>query len=59
MNPSYTPLRDGAGVITGVVVLSIEVTQSFLSRQKLIESEAKLRSLTAAGAARYGAGHNA
>jgi PAS domain S-box-containing protein len=41
----YEAFRDGEGEITGVMVVAIEVTEEILTRNKLQESENKVRSL--------------
>ena len=47
VNLMYQPQRNSDGNITGVLVVAIDVTQQVLSRQKVEESEAKLRTIIA------------
>lgn len=45
---TYQPQRDASGAVTGVLVVVIDITQQVLTRKKIEESEAKLRSIIAA-----------
>lgn len=40
----YEPFRDGAGSITGVMAVAIDVTEQFLARKKIEQSEQELLS---------------
>ncbi|MDJ1496319.1 PAS domain S-box protein [Cytophagaceae bacterium DM2B3-1] len=42
---TYTPLRNTDSSVSGVMIMAIDVTEQVLARQKLEESEAKVRSL--------------
>ena len=42
----YTPLRDAAGTITGVMVLANEVTERAIARQAIEQSEHRYRTLS-------------
>jgi PAS domain-containing protein len=41
----YEAFREGDGTISGVMVVAIDVTKEIITRQKLKESENKIRSL--------------
>lgn len=41
----YEALKEGDGVITGVMVVAVDVTEEFLTRKKLEASESRIRSL--------------
>ena len=43
VNASYQPLRDGNGTVTSVMIVTTEVTENVLTRQKIEESEERLR----------------
>ncbi len=43
----YEAFRDGDGTITGVMVVAVDVTEEIITRQKLEESELKIRTLVA------------
>lgn len=47
VNLMYQPQRNSDGNITGILVVAIDVTQQVVSRQKVEESEAKLRTIIA------------
>ncbi|MDJ1504252.1 PAS domain S-box protein [Xanthocytophaga agilis] len=42
---TYTPLRNTDSSVSGVMIMAIDVTEQVLARQKLEESETKVRSL--------------
>jgi PAS domain S-box-containing protein len=53
-NISYTPLYDSNGEVYAILDIAIDVTEQIIARQRLEESESKLRSLIAAAPAAIG-----
>ncbi len=51
VNLSYQPRREASGVVSGVLVVAIDVTQQVLTRNAIEASEHKLRSIIAAAPA--------